>query len=65
MSKPIEFLATSLNDLRAFRIMYVARFAHAICVLHCFQKKSQKTRKMDLDLAAARYRSLVKELKNA
>jgi phage-related protein len=31
-------------------------------VLHCFQKKTQKTRKVDIDLAAKRYRELVKEL---
>lgn len=43
-------------------MIYVARFATAIYVLHCFQKKTQKTSKADLDLAAKRYRDLVKEL---
>jgi len=46
----------------AFRILYVAKFAEAVYVLHCFQKKTQKTGKADLDLAARRYRDLVKEL---
>lgn len=46
----------------AFRVMYVAKFADAVYVLHCFQKKTQKTRKADLDLAAQRYRDLLKEL---
>lgn len=45
-----------------FRVMYVAKFADAIYVLHCFQKKTQKTREADLDLAAQRYRDLLKEL---
>jgi len=45
-----------------FRVMYVARFAEAIHVLHCFQKKTQKTSKADLDLAARRYRDLLQEL---
>lgn len=46
----------------AFRIMYIAKFADAVYVLHCFQKKTEKTSKVDLDLAAKRYRDLLKEL---
>ncbi len=46
----------------AFRIIYVAKFADAIYVLHCFQKKTERTSKADLDLAAKRYRDLLKEL---
>ena len=46
----------------AFRVLYVARFAQAVYVLHCFQKKTQKTAKADTDLAARRYRDLLKEL---
>jgi len=46
----------------AFRVMYVAKFADAVYVLHCFQKKTEKTSKADLDLAAKRYRDLLKEL---
>jgi phage-related protein len=39
----------------AFRVMYVAKFAEAIYVLHAFEKKTQKTSKADMDLAARRY----------
>jgi len=46
----------------AFRVLYVAKFEDAVYVLHCFQKKTQKTRKADLDLAGQRYRDLLKEL---
>ena len=46
----------------AFRVLYVAKFEDAIYVLHCFQKKTQKTGKADLNLAAQRYRDLLKEL---
>ncbi|WP_433692973.1 type II toxin-antitoxin system RelE/ParE family toxin [Herbaspirillum seropedicae] len=42
----------------AFRVMYVAKFAEAIYVLHAFQKKTQKTEKADIDLAARRYRMI-------
>lgn len=40
----------------AFRAIYVAKFADAIYVLHAFQKKTQRTAKIDLDLAAHRYK---------
>ena len=40
-----------------YRAVYTVRFAHAIYVLHCFQKKSPsgiKTAKTDIDLIRAR-----------
>jgi len=43
-------------------VIFVARFADAVYVLHCFQKKTEKTSKPDLDLASSRYRDLLKEL---
>ena len=46
----------------AYRVMYVAKFADAIYVLHCFQKKTQKTAPRDFDLAKRRYKELVREL---
>lgn len=46
----------------AFRVIYLAKFADAIYVLHCFQKKTEKTSRADVDLAAKRYRDLLKEL---
>jgi phage-related protein len=46
----------------AFRVLYVAKFDDAVYVLHCFRKKTQKTSKADLNLAAQRYRDLLKEL---
>jgi phage-related protein len=46
----------------AFRVIYIAKFADAVYVLHCFQKKTAKTSRTDLELAAKRYRDLLKEL---
>lgn len=66
--KPINSAGRGVKEIRirdasgAFRVLYVAKFAEAIYVLHCFQKKTQKTRKADLDLAGQRYRDLLKEL---
>ena len=46
----------------ASRVMYVAKFDDAVYVLHCFQKKTQKTSKADLNLTVQRYQDLLKEL---
>lgn len=66
--KPMGTVGKGVQEIRirdeagAFRVIYVAKFAEAVYVLHCFQKKSQKTSRSDLDLAAKRYGQLVKEL---
>jgi phage-related protein len=52
-----------VNDGGAFRVIYVARFAEAVYVLHAFQKKSNKTPKPDLELARRRFRQLIQERK--
>lgn len=44
------------------RFSHHLRCADAIYVLHCFQKKTQKTSQADRDLAVRRYRDLLKEL---
>ncbi len=50
------------DNAGAFRVVYVAMFADAIYVLHAFQKKSQRTATLDIELAKTRYRQLAKEL---
>ena len=45
-----------LHVLGEWRVIYVAKFADAVYVLHAFQKKTQKTRQEDIDLAARRYK---------
>lgn len=49
------------DDSGAFRVLHVAKFADAVYVLHCFQKKTQATSRPDLNLAEQRYRELLKE----
>jgi phage-related protein len=66
--KPMNMVGQSVKEIRirdeagAFRVLYVTKFADAIYVLHCFQKKTEKTSKADVELAAKRYRELLKEL---
>jgi len=42
----------------AFRCIYLATRPEGIYVLHCFQKKTQKTRQQGLDLAHKRFKSI-------
>jgi phage-related protein len=66
--KPMSAVGRGVKEIRVgdeagiFRVIYVAKFADAVYVLHCFQKKTEKTSKADLDLAEKRYRDLLKEL---
>lgn len=66
--KPMNTVGLGVKEIRirdasgAFRVMYVAKFADTVYVLHCFKKKTEKTSKADLDLAAKRYRDLLQEL---
>lgn len=65
--KPINTVGQGVKEIRirdaagAFRVIFVAKFADAVFVLHCFQKKTEKTSKADVDLAAKRFRDLLKE----
>lgn len=62
--KPFDTVGAGAREIRirdasgAFRVIYVAKFAEAVYVLHCFQKKTQATSPHDRDLAESRYRSV-------
>ncbi|MFM8901555.1 MAG: type II toxin-antitoxin system RelE/ParE family toxin [Burkholderiales bacterium] len=64
--KPMPQVGKGAYEVRVhvqgeWRVIYLARLADAVFVLHAFQKKTQKTRKEDIDLAARRYRQLAGE----
>lgn len=67
--KPITSIGVGVREIRireasgAFRVVYVAKFDAAIFVLHCFQKKTQKTSREDVVLATQRLKDLIKELR--
>ncbi|EQD80595.1 protein containing DUF891, partial [mine drainage metagenome] len=42
------------------RVVYLARLAGAIYVLHAFQKKTQATAKRDIEIARTRLRALMR-----
>lgn len=47
-----------IHVLGEWRVIYVAKFANAVYVLHAFQKKTQKTRREDIELARRRYQQI-------
>jgi phage-related protein len=67
--KPMGTVGAGVREIRVhegkdqFRALYVTKLGDKIYVLHCFQKKTQQTSQSDVDIAAKRYRELVKELK--
>ena len=61
-------IGIGVNEIRvreggAFRVIYVAKFAEAVYVVHAFEKKSQRTSKSDVDLAKLRFRALMNHRK--
>ena len=45
----------------AFRVFYVAKLTEGILVLHAFQKKAQRTPRLDMEVGARRYRQYLKQ----
>ncbi len=65
--KPMQMIGPGVRELRirdragAFRVIYLATLADRVVVLHAFQKKTQRTAKRDLELAAKRFGELRKD----
>ena len=61
--KPMQEVGAGVREIRIhvlgeWRVLYVAKFAESVYVLHAFQKKTQKTTREDIGLARARYRQI-------
>ena len=65
--KPMNSIGAGVREIRVrdergiFRVLYVTKFGDTIYVLHCFQKKTQKTSSADVEIAARRYSELLRE----
>lgn len=62
--KPMPSVGLGVQEIRIrtgaeHRVLYVARFAEAIYVLHAFEKRTRRTPKDSLDLAGQRLRALI------
>ena len=58
--KPMKDIGVGAFEIRIHkphehRVIYVAKFPEAVYVLHCFEKKTQKTSQKDLNIARAAY----------
>lgn len=67
--KPMPDIGLGVNEIRvnagtAHRVFYVAKFAEAVYVLHAITKKTQKTPRRDIEMAAKRFRQLANERKH-
>ena len=66
--KPMTSIGPGVREIRvrekdgAFRVIHIATFVNAVYVLHCSQKKTQKTSAGDIELAKRRYKELVWEI---
>ena len=67
--KPMPSIGKGVEELRVwddagtYRVVYAARLADAVYVLHAFQKKTLATSKHDVELAKKRYTELTKGAK--
>jgi phage-related protein len=64
--KPMPSIGKGVEEIRVrddsgiYRVIYTARIADAVYVLHAFQKKAQATSKPDIAIAKERYSELMR-----
>lgn len=65
--KPMPTIGRGVEEIRvrddagAWRVIYTARLADAVYVLHAFQKTSQSTSRRDMDIARERFSQLMRD----
>ena len=65
--KPMPSIGKGVEELRVcddmgtYRVIYTARLKDVVVVLHAFQKKTQATSKLDIELARSRWSQLIQE----
>jgi len=64
--KPMPSIGKGVEEIRVwddsgtYRVIYTARMADAVYVLHAFQKKTQTTSRHDINMARDRYNQLMR-----
>jgi phage-related protein len=63
--KPMSRVGAGVREIRVradgeYRVLYLATRPEAVYVLHAFGKKRQRTAKLDVDLARARLKELLR-----
>jgi phage-related protein len=65
--KPMPTIGRGVEEVRIrddtgnYRVLYTARLADAVYVLHAFQKKTQRTSQRDIETAKVRFREMMKD----
>ena len=62
--KPMPAVGPGVREIRIHtalehRVVYVAKFAEAVYVLHAFEKRTRKTPQRDVSLARQRFHELL------
>lgn len=64
--KPMPSIGKGVEEIRmwddagTYRVIYTARMADVVVVLHAFQKKTQTTSRRDIEIAKERFAQLMK-----
>lgn len=67
--RPMPAIGKGVEELRVwddagtYRVIYTARLADAVYVLHAFQKKTRATSRRDIEIAKQRFNELMREHK--
>ena len=67
--KPMTTIGQGVWEIRIrdeagqFRVIYIAKLKDVVYVLHCFQKKTQRTALKDLEISNKRLRELLQGMK--
>ena len=67
--KPFPSVGQGVREIRIqvgqqFRIMYLVKYENKVHILHVFEKKIQKTRTSDIEIAEKRLKQVIKGGKN-
>jgi phage-related protein len=66
--KPMTSIGIGVREIRlheatgAYRVIYIAKLADSVFVLHCFKKATQKTSPKDIAVAKSRYETLIRDM---
>ena len=68
--KPMTTVGAGVREIRIHvdgehRVLYVAKFADSVYVLHAFKKKTQKTDSSDIDIATRYYRFIANQMRTS
>ena len=63
--KTLPLVGSGVREIRIhvgaeYRVLYIAKFAAAVYVLHAFAKQTRKTRQADIELARKRWGEVVR-----